>query len=519
MALEEYAEKRDFRKTAEPSGKKSRRKPKGNRFVIQKHAATRLHYDFRLEFDGTLKSWAVPKGIPLKKGEKRLAIQVEDHPLDYADFEGTIPKGQYGGGTVMVWDCGTFEIVPTNPPKNLEMGQLHFLLHGKKLEGEWSLIRLKGEENQWLLIKNGDDAAPISVELDDTSALSGRRMQEISHGDQVWESHRPAKKSKSIPLPTFVPPMLAKPVTDPPTGSSWTFEIKFDGYRAIALKGGAHANLLSRNEKTLADKFPAVARAIAELSVDQAVIDGEIVALDSDGRSSFQLLQSYEIGETRPPLFYYAFDLLLLNGVDCRDNPLTERKGALAKLLEGAPDIIRFSASLTGDIKVLMAKARELGLEGLVGKKSNAVYESGRRTGAWVKIKLTNQQEFVIGGFTLPEGGRQYFGAILVGYYQDGELRFAGKVGSGFTDQSLRSLYRRFQELATDNCPFAGLPEKKESRWGQALTPAEIKRCRWVRPELVAQVRFTEWTRDDKLRHGVFLGLRNDKTPTEVQRS
>jgi bifunctional non-homologous end joining protein LigD len=229
-------------------------------------------------------------------------------------------------------------------------------------------------------------------------------------------------------------------------------------------------------------------------------------------------LQSYEVGETRPPLFYYAFDLLSLDGADCRDRPLTERKNALEKLLEGAPDIIRYSASLTGDIKVLMAKASELGLEGLVGKKANSAYESDRRSGAWVKIKLTNQQEFVIGGFTLPEGGRQYFGAILVGFYQDGELRFAGRVGSGFTDQSLRSLYRRFQELAADECPFAGLPEKKESRWGQALTPAEIKRCRWVRPELVAQIRFTEWTRDDKLRHGVFLGLRNDKTPTEVRR-
>src|ERR1700722_9622920 len=330
MSLREYARKRNFEQTSEPTDRTRARKLKKSRFVIQKHAATRLHYDFRLEMAGTLKSWAVPKGIPLKKGEKRLAVHVEDHPLAYADFEGTIPKGQYGGGTVMVWDYGTYELSDRYPNKTLETGQLHFVLHGKKLEGEWGLVRLKSDKDEWLLIKHGSDAEPISKELDDTSAVSQHTMAEIARTDATWESRPARKKTRRrslgpVEIPKFVEPMKAKPVSQAPPGN-WLYELKFDGYRAVALKGGAEVRLLSRNEKDLGKKFSSVVEAVTELDCRDAILDGEVVALDETGRLSFQLLQAYEKGEQRPPLFYYVFDLLQLDGVDWRARPLTERK-------------------------------------------------------------------------------------------------------------------------------------------------------------------------------------------------
>ena len=522
MSLHEYAKKRNFERTSEPTDRARARKSTKPRFVIQKHAATRLHYDFRLEIDGTLKSWAVPKGIPLTKGEKRLAVHVEDHPLAYADFEGTIPTGQYGGGTVMIWDFGTFEFSERYPVKTIESGQLHFVLHGKKLEGEWGLVRLKSEENQWLLIKHGSDAVPISKELDDSSARSGLTMEEIAKTDATWESRPAARKVRRhrlgrVAMPAFVEPMYAKPVPRPPAGA-WSYEIKFDGYRAIALKGGDEVRLLSRNQKDLSKKFAPVTNALAELDCRDAILDGEVVALDDQGRPSFQLLQAFEKGEERPPLFYYVFDLLQLDGADLRALPLSERKPRLQKLLEDGPEILRYSVPFDADLDELLEKARSFGLEGLIGKQPGSHYESGRRTGAWVKLKLALTQEFVIGGYTPPAGGRQYFGAIIVGYFSGDSFHFAAKVGSGFSEKRLKELYEQFQSLARDECPFVDLPEKRGSRWGQAITPAEMKRCRWVEPELVCQVRFTEWTQDDKLRQPVFLGLRNDKAAHEVVR-
>lgn len=582
MSLREYVRKRDFRKTAEP--KAGRPAKSGHRFVIQKHAASRLHYDFRLELGGTLKSWAVPKGVPYKKGDKRLAVHVEDHPVSYIDFEGTIPQGQYGGGTVMVWDAGTFEPLSAAPLKELEGGKLHFVLHGKKLEGEWYLVRLRGGD-EWLLIKGGEDMKPVSAKADDTSVLSGRTMKQLSEGaGRVWQSNRAeaqnpfraqiakaahraeAKESKSstrqqgaaapvetslrgarsrtsksrvkrgrvadAPLsaakrsmpktkskftPAFIEPMKAQLVDAPPSGE-WIYEIKFDGFRAMAYRDRRGTRLLSRNDKDFAAKFPEVVKAVEDLEVADAVIDGEIVALDEKGRSSFQLLQAYEMGEKRPPLFFYAFDLLQLNGRDLQAEPLQARKAELEKLLADATGAVRYSASLGNEPKILLEQARKLGLEGLIGKRPDSVYEPGRRSGAWIKLKLHLEQEFVIGGFTPPGGSRPHFGALLVGVYDKKELKFAGKVGTGFNTKLLRSLHQQFQKIETDKCPFTDLPEDRNGRYGQRITAAEMRRCHWVKPQLVAQIRFAEWTRDQRLRQPVFLGLREDKAAPEVVR-
>jgi bifunctional non-homologous end joining protein LigD len=523
MSLKEYARKRDFKKTPEP-GAQLARTGKGRRFVIQKHAASRLHYDFRLELGRTLKSWAVPRGIPFAKGEKHLAVEVEDHPVSYIDFEGTIPKGQYGGGTVMVWDRGTFEPLSKAPTKELESGKLHFVLNGTKLKGEWYLVRLR-DEKQWLLIKAGEDMKPVSKKLDDTSVASGKNMEELSKGDRVWQSrpaHKPSrlvkrKSAAATPIPGFVEPMKAKLVDQMPSGK-WIYEIKFDGFRALALRGGSESRLLSRNEKDLGGKFTEVMEAVSALPVKDAIIDGEIVALDEKGRSSFQLLQAFEMGQERSPIFYYAFDLLRLNGKDLLDLPVEERKEKLERLLKYPPGVIRYSASIEDADEDLLEKARELGVEGLIGKRLGSRYETGRRSGAWIKIKIQQQQEFVIGGYSDPEGSRKYFGSILVGVYDEGKLIFVGKVGTGFNGEILRTLYSRFKKIERTECPFANLPEKRSGRYGQGVTPAEMKRCHWVEPDLVCQVKFAEWTRDDRLRQPVFLGLREDKAAKEVVR-
>ncbi len=524
MSLKEYARKRDFKKTAEP-GVGRPLKSSGHRFVIQKHDASRLHYDFRLEFGGTLKSWAVPKGFPYAKGEKHLAVHVEDHPISYIDFEGTIPEGQYGGGTVMVWDRGTFEPLSEAPTKELEGGKLHFVLSGEKLNGEWYLVRLK-DEKQWLLIKAGEDMKPVSKKLDDVSVLSSRSMKELAKGDRVWqskssaESKKPAKKKGNavlLPLPGFVEPMSAKLIEGIPSGD-WIYEIKFDGFRALALRGGSEARLLSRNQKDFGGKFSEVMEAVSQLAVEDAILDGEIVALDEQGRSSFQLLQAFEMGQKRPPIFYYAFDLLRLDGKDLRELAVEQRKAKLEKLLKEAPGNIRYSASLGKDGAKLLGKAQEVGLEGLIGKRVGSRYETGRRSGSWVKIKIQQEQEFVIGGYTEPAGSRNYFGALLVGVYEGKQFKFAGKVGTGFNEKLLRTLFGLFKKIPSETCPFVDLPEKRAGRYGQGVTVAEMKLCHWIEPKTVCQVSFKEWTRDHRLRQPVFLGLREDKDPAQVVR-
>ncbi len=518
MSLQEYKRKRNFRKTAEPSGKVTRKSR--HRFVIQKHAASRLHYDFRLELGGTLKSWAVPKGVPYKKGEKRLAVHVEDHPVAYIDFEGTIPKGEYGGGTVMVWDKGTFEPLSKAPLKELDGGKLHFVLHGDKLKGEWYLVRLRGGD-EWLLIRGGEDMKPVGRKLDDTSALSGKSMKQLALGETVWHSNKPEKKSvpkkSRTSLPHFVEVMKAKLVDDAPPGD-WNYELKFDGWRALALKGGDKIRLLSRNQKDLGGKFPEVIDSLADLAADGVILDGEIVALDPKGRSSFQLLQAYDIGEKRPPIFFYVFDLLEDAGKSLRSLPLEKRRERLAELMADAPGVLRFSDTLGHDAPPLLKQARKIGLEGLIGKKTGSIYEVGRRSGAWIKLKLLQEQELVIGGYTEPEGARKHFGSLIVGYHKGKELFCAGKVGSGFNQKLLASLHTAFRKIERAKCPFVNLPNKERGRWGQGITPAEMKHCHWVKPEMVCQLKFTEWTKDGRLRHPVFLGLRKDKDAREVVR-
>ena len=532
MSLKEYHRKRDFTRTREPATHGKRGDTKGGRrFVIQKHDALRLHYDFRLELGGTLVSWAVPKGVPYKKGEKHLAVKVEDHPLSYIDFEGTIPEGQYGGGTVMVWDKGTFEPLSEHPAKDLEHGKLHVLLHGKKLSGEWYFVRLHDDEKQWLLIKAGEDHKPASKKAEDTSALSGKSLAALAKSDAVWNSNskkaakkktEPAKKKRAAAahharMPKFIEPMKALSVEEAPKGD-WTYEIKFDGFRAVAYKNGGEVRLLSRTNNNLADKFPEVVEAVEKLDVPDAIIDGEIVALNGKGVSSFQLLQAFELGQQRPPLFYYVFDLLQAEGENLQHEPLEDRKKRLEGLLAGAGEVIRYSASLGTKAAPLLKKAARLGLEGLIGKRSGSSYEAGRRSGAWIKLKIHRQQEFIIGGYTPPSGSRSHFGALLLGVYEGKKLVYCGKVGTGFNHKLLGSLHAQMQKIERATCPFTGLPEEREGRYGAGITAAVMKRCHWLKPQLVCQCKFAEWTNEGRLRQPVYLGLREDKPAKKVVR-
>lgn len=531
MSLKEYQKKRNFKLTAEPSGKKRPVKRQGGRrFVIQKHAASHLHYDFRLELGGTLKSWAVPKGIPFAKGEKRLAVHVEDHPVSYIDFEGPIPKGEYGGGTVMVWDHGTFEPASKSPLKELEGGKLHFTLDGQKLQGEWYLVRLR-DEDQWLLIRGGEDLKPISKRQDDTSALSGRTMKQLADAPP-WVSHaskekgatalkkavkKAAAKARKVEPPAFIEPMKAKLVDSPPQDEGWIYEVKFDGFRALAMIHKKEVFLISRTENDMTEKFPEVVEALREMNLPDCILDGEIVALDGKGRSSFQMLQAYELGQERPPLCYYAFDVLKIRGRSVMNLPLTERKERLQDMLKKS-DIIRYSASLEGDVEKLLNQVHKLGLEGLIGKKAVSLYEAGKRSGAWIKLKIHNEQEVVIGGYTQPGGSRTHFGALIVGVYEGGKLHSVGKVGTGFNHKLIKELHATFQPFIQEKCPFSNLPAESSGRWGQGITASEMKHCTWLKPKLVCQVKFAEWTRDGRLRQPVFLGLREDKRAREVKR-
>ncbi|HEX4083541.1 MAG TPA: non-homologous end-joining DNA ligase [Chthoniobacteraceae bacterium] len=515
-SLGAYRSKRNFKKTAEPRGRAKASRAAEMRFVIQKHDASRLHYDFRLEMGGTLKSWAIPKGVPFKKGEKHLAVHVEDHPLEYAGFEGIIPRGQYGGGTVMVWDSGTYEPLGSDPLRDLAAGKLHFALHGKKLDGEWALVRFKhGGDNDWLILKSGADMRPVSQKKDDESSVSGRTMARIARErDADWNSKGNGRNNRAEKL-EFIPPMKATLAEKPPAQPGWLYELKFDGYRALAFNDG---RIYSSNGKDAARRFPEIAAAVAALPVKSAALDGEIVALDEEGRSSFQLLQSIELGDERPPLAFYIFDLLHLDGKDLRREPLSARRKQLHTLMRKAGEPLRESAEIRGDPRKLLAEVGRRGLEGIMGKLRDSVYEPGRRSHSWIKLKCVHEQELVIGGFTPPKGARHYFGALLVGYYEKEKLKFAGKIGTGFNAAILKSLHAKMRAIERKTTPFSNLPESGQGRWSQNITPGEMKLCTWIKPGLVCQARFTEWTRDGKLRHPVYLGLRDDKEAREVTR-
>src|SRR5690349_5678096 len=570
MGLKEYKRKRDFKKTAEPAGaaKSSGQKTPALHFVIQKHDASRLHYDFRLEMEGVLKSWAVPKGLPWAQAEKHLAVEVEDHPIEYADFEGIIPEGQYGGGTVMVWDRGTYELTPPGDPvEAVRKGKFHLILHGEKAKGEWALIRIRPHDgkNQWLLMKTAGGVKSISKKRDDQSVKTGRTMKQIASArDAEWQSNRvnekdsfkariakaarnaSLKKKDEIEIgrakpeatpsaslraaqdevlaklpkakPRFIEPMKPKLVEHAPTTGDWMYELKFDGIRALAIKDGRTIQLISRNQKKLNDRFPEIAQAAADFDADECVVDGEVVAMDEEGRSSFQLLQRTELDGKDAPLAFYVFDLLQLNGHSLINVPLSLRKDALMRIIPASGDVIRFSGALGTDATTLLPEIQRRGLEGLIGKQRNSVYEPGRRSGIWIKLKCVTEQEFVIGGFTPPAGARKHFGAVLVGYYDKGRLRFAGKVGTGFDGKLLSTLHKRMRAEERTDCPFTDLPSKQNGEWVQGITPSMMRKMHWVNPRLVCQIKFSEWTRDLKLRQPVFVGLREDKDPQEVVR-
>jgi bifunctional non-homologous end joining protein LigD len=596
MALEEYKRKRRFEETPEPPPKVATQA--GNRFVVQKHDATRLHYDFRLEMDGVLKSWAVPKGPSLDPADKRLAMQVEDHPVSYFDFEGNIPENNYGAGTVIVWDVGTWQplspvavngkYVPGTEAEAAAMlakGDLKFRLHGKRLQGDFALIKMRGRRpgskgNEWLMIKKHDDHVVEGYDIDaiDTSVLSRRTLEQVAGdaGSAEWKSrptgrgklkaawladavakldqkkkqkftaagteeHKGNTKKKSSvspvssvvkdvpstaaesstgpvkrPMPVKIHPMLAESVEKPFDGPEWLFEIKWDGYRAIAFIEGGKVRLVSRNQNDLTPRYPELKDMARLIHAKTAILDGEVVALDAEGKASFSLMQQRTgfrpggkraVGNADVPVLYYAFDLLYLDGYDWRRVPLEERKRKLAALLVKG-EAVRFSDHYEEHGKALFTMAQKTGLEGIVAKKRASFYEE-RRSREWLKIKIRHTIEAVVGGYTEPEGSRAHFGSLVLGLYdKKGRLIHVGQAGSGFDQKSLDQISKVLKKLATKKNPFFGEVEA-------------LRKVFWVKPELVAEIEFAEWTggtgngSGPKLRAPVFLGLRDDKDPKE----
>jgi bifunctional non-homologous end joining protein LigD len=602
MALEEYKRKRRFEETPEPPPKVATKA--GNRFVVQMHDATRLHYDFRLEMEGVLKSWAVPKGPSLDPADKRLAMQVEDHPVSYFDFEGNIPEGNYGAGTVIVWDVGTWQplspvavngkYVPGTEAEAAAMlakGDLKFRLNGKRLKGDFALVKMRGRRpgskgNEWLLIKKHDDHVVEGYDIESihTSVLSGRSLEQVASdaGSAEWKSRptgrgklkaawladavaRVEKKKQGIttedaeetkgrkntsakrsaetttsslrrreakpsvssvvqassgpvkrPLPSRIHPMLAESVDKAFDGEEWLFEIKWDGYRAIAFIDGGKVRLVSRNQNDLTPRYPELKEMARLVSAKTAILDGEVVALDADGKASFSLMQQRTgfrpggrrvVGNADVPVLYYAFDLLYLDGYDWRRVPLEERKRKLAQLVV-AGDVVRYSDHYENHGKALFEMARQKGLEGIVAKKRASFYEE-RRSREWLKIKIRHTLDAVIGGYTEPEGSRAHFGSLVLGLYdKKGRLIHVGQAGSGFDQKSLDEIWKTLKKLETKKNPFFGEVEA-------------LRKVFWVKPELVAEIEFAEWTggtsegSGPKLRAPVFLGLRDDKDPKD----
>ena len=505
MKLDVYRRKRDFQRTPEPRGGKAARRS-SHRFVIQKHDARRLHYDLRLELDGVFKSWAVPKGPSLDPRQKRLAVHVEDHPLEYGRFEGVIPKPEYGAGTVLVWDRGTW-IPQGDAREGYRRGRLHFELKGEKLRGGFRLVRTSGksaDDNSWLLIKDDDEYAS-DLEIVDAlpdSVATGRNLADV-------RDRRRLAPRREARLPTMLSPQLATLVDRPPTGDDWVHEIKYDGYRLLCRVQDHSARLYSRNGKDLTAKLATTARAVERLAgLQDGWLDGELVALRPDGRTSFNGLQA-ALSEGRDrDLVYYVFDLPYFNGQDLTSEPLRARKARLAALLRSRrAGPLRYSDHVQGDGAVFQQQACEFGLEGIICKRADSPYR-GTRSSDWLKVKCHLRQEFVVGGYTDPEGERNGFGALLLGVYDaDGALRYCGRVGTGFDELTLARLHKRMQALKQPASPFP-TPLPPDARRG--------RRLHWLKPGLVVDVEFTGWTQDRLLRHASFRGVRDDKTPHEV---
>ncbi len=536
MALETYRKKRNFRITPEPKGIRRRVKKNGLSFVIQKHSASHLHYDFRLELNGVLLSWAVPKGPSLDPDDKRLAMQVEDHPIEYGEFEGIIPAKQYGAGTVLLWDRGVW-VPKEDPVAGYKKGKLKFTLEGDKLQGGWTLVRSHGSkyggDKAWLLIKEDDEMARRGIDtriVDDRpkSVSSGRSIEEIAaQRDRVWHSNKSVKQNVNSgavkkgagavdpskiagavkqKIPPFIEPQLATLVKASPDGEEWIEEVKFDGYRMLCRIDDGEARFYSRNNKEWTANFPSIADAAARLPIESAWLDGEVVKLDGQGRSSFQSLQNALSLNEESTLLYFIFDIPYLNGFDMRKVPLMERKQVLESVMAAPPDPLRLSFYQAGGGVAFFGEACKLGLEGMIAKAATSRY-SGRRNRDWVKVKCGMRQEMVIGGFTDPQGSRSGFGALLLGVYEDGKLRYSGKVGTGFNDDTLQTLRKQLDALEQDKPAFSNPPRGGEAR-----------RSHWVKPRLVAQIEFTEWTHEGTLRHPSFQGLREDKKATQVIR-
>ena len=529
--LARYNEKRDFTKTAEPAGSYEKLSwGSGNGFMVQKHDATRLHWDLRLELDGTLKSWAVPKGPSLDPKDNRLSVRTEDHPLSYATFEGTIPKGEYGGGTVMLWDRGTWASLPgKDPRKGLEEGHLHFTLDGERMKGEWVMFRLKpraGERNEnWMLKKVTDDYAGSSGGLTDqylTSIKTGRTMQEIAVGKRAkelkgWISGLAAKpasvsppardravprgKAKSLAIPGFREPQKATLVDHVPAGAGWLYEMKYDGYRCLIGIGGGKAKVYTRSGLDWSAKFPEITEAAAGLEVGSALLDGEIVSLDAEGRTNFSALQA-AISAGGRGLACFLFDVLEIDGEDLTKLPNLERKNRLASLVGEGRAPLLYAEHIVGSGEQLLQAMCDAGQEGVIAKKAEAPYRSAR-TKCWLKIKCTRRQEFVVIGWIDSSSATRGLRSLILAVTDGDRLRFAGKVGTGFSMEVEQKLLAKLKRIERKSAP-AEVPR------------AEARGARWVRPELVAEVAFAEFTAEGVVRHASFLGLRGDKKPDEV---